>query len=79
MGGHHVKFERRQLSGYATLTRQANALVRGGTGGADVLAAGQARFVYGELRFMNNDSGHYKPSGTSAETAAANAFSNATR
>ncbi|NOU23505.1 MAG: hypothetical protein HOO93_17295 [Methyloglobulus sp.] len=47
------------------------------SGGADVFAAGEAKFVNGQLKYINNDSGHYKPSGATAETSATNAFSNA--
>ncbi|PHS31217.1 MAG: hypothetical protein COA95_07180 [Methylophaga sp.] len=42
--------------------------------GADVLAAGEAKFVNGQLRTINNASGHYKPSGKTAQNAAVSAF-----
>jgi hypothetical protein len=37
---------------------------------------GVMRIVNGEVRAINNASGHYKPSGSSAQTAAKNAFAN---
>ena len=45
--------------------------------GADVLPAGEARFVSGKLKSLDNASGHYKPSGISARNAAETAFQNA--
>ncbi len=45
--------------------------------GADVLAAGEARFVNGALRSIDNASGHYRPSGTMAQSAAESAFQRA--
>jgi hypothetical protein len=62
---------------------RSGALVTGRTihptlsGGADVLAAGEARFVNGALRSINNASGHYRPSGASAQAAAEAAFGRA--
>ncbi|MGH8051121.1 MAG: RHS repeat-associated core domain-containing protein [Arenimonas sp.] len=47
------------------------------SGGANVLAAGEARFVNGALKSLNNASGHYKPSGPSAAEAAESAFERA--
>ncbi|WP_315774135.1 MULTISPECIES: RHS repeat-associated core domain-containing protein [unclassified Bradyrhizobium] len=47
------------------------------SGGADVRAAGEARFVNGELRAIDNASGHYQPSGLSAQAAAEEAFGKA--
>ena len=44
---------------------------------ADVLAAGEAKFVNGYLRYIDNFSGHYKPSGISAQNAAEAAFNRA--
>ncbi|MBI3560322.1 MAG: hypothetical protein HY080_01200 [Gammaproteobacteria bacterium] len=44
--------------------------------GRDVRAAGEAKFVNGELRSLNNNSGHYQPSGNSARDTALNAFEN---
>jgi hypothetical protein len=44
------------------------------SGGRDVLAAGEARFVRGEVRSIDNVSGHYRPSGTAAQSAAEAAF-----
>lgn len=43
--------------------------------GADVLAAGEVRFVNGGVRSIDNASGHYRPSGDSAKRAAEAAFS----
>jgi len=45
--------------------------------GAEVLAAGEARFVNGALRSLDNASGHYRPSGASAQQAAEAAFNRA--
>lgn len=42
--------------------------------GGDVLAAGEVHIVNGQIRSVNNASGHYRPSGSSAQTAAENAF-----
>ncbi|MFC4036099.1 RHS repeat-associated core domain-containing protein [Streptomyces polygonati] len=47
------------------------------TGGADVLAAGEVRFKSGRMTEVNNRSGHYKPYGANAESAAVDAFNNA--
>jgi len=47
------------------------------SGGADVLAAGEARFVNGRLQSINNASGHYQPSGAAAQSAAESAFERA--
>ncbi len=46
-------------------------------GGVNVLAAGEARFVNGAVKWLNNKSGHYKPSGLSAQNAAESAFQKA--
>lgn len=43
-------------------------------GGRPVLAAGEFRVANGELRFVDNYSGHYRPSGASAQFQAENAF-----
>jgi hypothetical protein len=64
------------------VTASGNLIVRrtGRTslaGGAAVLAAGEARFVNGALRSVNNASGHYRPSGASARSAAEAAFGRA--
>ena len=40
-------------------------------------AAGEGRIVNGEVKFIDNNSGHYKPSGYSAKDAAETAFRNA--
>jgi RHS repeat-associated protein len=45
--------------------------------GADVIAAGEAQFVNGSLRFIDNFSGHYRPNGISAQRAAEAAFGRA--
>jgi hypothetical protein len=45
--------------------------------GADVLAAGEVRFVNGTLRSIDNASGHYRPTGAAAQNAAETAFSRA--
>lgn len=45
--------------------------------GAGVTAAGEARFVNGAIRSLNNASGHYRPAGDSARQAAEGAFNNA--
>lgn len=42
--------------------------------GGDVLAAGEVHIVSGQIRSINNASGHYRPSGSSAQSAAENAF-----
>ena len=42
--------------------------------GQDVLAAGEAKFVNGELRYIDNKSGHYQPSGDAAKHEALKAF-----
>jgi hypothetical protein len=44
--------------------------------GGDVLAAGEFRIVQGEIRAINNASGHYKPFGPGAQAAAEEAFGN---
>ncbi len=43
--------------------------------GGDVLAAGEVHIVNGQIRSINNASGHYQPSGSAAQSAAENAFS----
>ena len=45
--------------------------------GRDVLAAGEAKFVNGQLRYIDNFSGHYQPSGQAAQNAALQAFERA--
>ena len=42
--------------------------------GGDVLAAGEVRIVNGEVVSINNASGHYRPSGPTAQVAAEDAF-----
>ncbi|UCV08561.1 hypothetical protein [Dechloromonas denitrificans] len=62
---------------------ESGELIIGKTGhislsqGGDVLAAGEARFVNGNLRLINNSSGHYRPNGASAQSAAEKAFNKA--
>lgn|GEM_PF-2508872 len=62
---------------------ESGELVLGRTGhtslsrGADVMAAGEARFVNGALNSINNASGHYRPSGKEASEAAEAAFNQA--
>lgn len=45
--------------------------------GANVQAAGEAKFVNGQLKWIDNASGHYKPSGSAAQNAAVSAFEQA--
>lgn len=45
--------------------------------GGAVRSAGEARFVHGKLRTLNNASGHYQPSGASAQKATESAFERA--
>jgi filamentous hemagglutinin len=45
--------------------------------GADVLAAGEARFFQGAVKRIDNMSGHYQPAGASAQAAAEAAFNRA--
>ena len=65
------------------IVKESGELVIGRTGhtslsgGANVLAAGEARFANGELRSLNNASGHYEPSGSSARNTAESAFQRA--
>jgi hypothetical protein len=42
--------------------------------GKPVQAAGEVQFVNGKVKFLNNKSGHYKPSGESAKNKALEAF-----
>jgi hypothetical protein len=44
------------------------------SGGGDVIAAGEVRFVNGTVRSLNNASGHYRPTGDSPRKAAESAF-----
>ena len=46
-------------------------------GGQPVLAAGEVRVGGGRIKEVNNASGHYEPSGSSAQSAAALAFQRA--
>lgn len=45
--------------------------------GKDVLAAGEGKILNGNVNFLDNASGHYLPTGQSAQQAAVDAFSNA--
>jgi hypothetical protein len=84
-----VTFPARQIQkvGYsgklAYVVTESGELVIGRTGhislsrGSAVLAAGEARFVNGELRVIDNASGHYQPKGLSAQNAAETAFQRA--
>jgi hypothetical protein len=45
--------------------------------GADVLAAGEVKFFNGAVKRIDNNSGHYKPSGFEAQSAAEAAFNRA--
>lgn len=47
------------------------------TGGLPVRAAGEARFVNGQLRAFNNNSGHYRPHGSESARDAERAFDDA--
>jgi hypothetical protein len=46
-------------------------------GGGSVQAAGEVEIVNGQITVLNNGSGHYLPTGPSAQAAAENAFKNA--
>ena len=46
-------------------------------GGGPVKAAGEVRLVHGQIKYIDNSSGHYLPSGSSAEESATTAFENA--
>ncbi len=58
-------------SGEVVIGRGGHSLL---SGGGDVLAAGEVKFVNGVVRTLNNASGHYRPSGDSARKAAESAF-----
>jgi RHS repeat-associated protein len=87
--GPAVRFSASQIQqvGYSGrlnyIVDEAGSLVIGRTGhtslagGAPVQAAGEARFVDGALRGLDNASGHYRPVGESAKKAAENAFEKA--
>lgn len=45
--------------------------------GPDVLAAGEVKLVRGEVHYIDNSSGHYLPTGASAQRAAEAAFERA--
>lgn len=45
------------------------------TGGQPVQSAGEVRVVNGQLKYMDNASGHYQPSGLGAQSVAEQAFS----
>jgi len=42
--------------------------------GQNVLAAGEGKVLWGEVKYIDNASGHYLPQGSSAESAAVKAF-----
>jgi len=67
--------------GKLILGRRNNQQVGGGhidlAWGEPVLAAGYCSFVGGKLKWMDNTSGHYQPSGESAKNAAEKAFKKA--
>lgn len=42
-----------------------------------MIAAGEVKFVNGQLKSLDNASGHYQPSGASAQEAAESAFQQA--
>jgi hypothetical protein len=46
-------------------------------GGTSVRAAGEVRLYGGQIKFIDNASGHYKPNGIEARQAAESAFRNA--
>jgi hypothetical protein len=58
-------------SGEVAVGRGGHSLL---SGGGDVLAAGEVRFVNGVIKEINNASGHYRPTGDSAKNAAESAF-----
>lgn len=43
--------------------------------GKPVIAAGEVKILSGKVKYIDNTSGHYEPSGRAAQTAAENAFS----
>ncbi|MDR3443764.1 hypothetical protein [Dyella sp.] len=45
------------------------------TGGEAVNAAGEVKFVNGDIKYIDNSSGHYQPFGPNAQSAAEQAFS----
>ena len=45
--------------------------------GENILAGGKGRIYSGQVKFLDNASGHYLPEGQSAQDAAVNAFGNA--
>ena len=45
-------------------------------GGQDVLAAGEGKVLWGMVKSLDNASGHYLPTGPSAESSALDAFEN---
>jgi RHS repeat-associated protein len=46
-------------------------------GGNPVIAAGEVKIVNGQIRYVDNSSGHYEPVGASAQNAAIDAFNKA--
>jgi filamentous hemagglutinin len=67
--------------GTLIMGRQKRDVIGGGhidlASGKDVLAAGEVKFVDGKIRYIDNSSGHYLPSGKVARDAALNAFQDA--
>ncbi|MEE4857088.1 hypothetical protein V2K27_04755 [Pseudomonas alliivorans] len=43
--------------------------------GKPVIAAGEVKILSGKVKYIDNTSGHYEPSGHAAQAAAENAFS----
>jgi len=67
-------------SGELLLGRRANELGGGHidlAGGAPVQAAGEVLFIRGQVRMLDNTSGHYHPSGPQAQAVAETAFQEA--
>ena len=61
-------------SGELVIGRTGHTSLSGGSG---VIAAGEVKFVNGQVKTLNNASGHYRPSGESAKNAAESAFERA--
>jgi filamentous hemagglutinin len=47
------------------------------TGGADVQSAGEVQLLNGDIRWIDNSSGHYQPFGPTLQPVTENAFNNA--
>lgn len=64
--------------GHLVVGREFNGLGGGHidlAAGAPVISAGSVKIVGGKIKYIDNSSGHYEPSGTSAKVAAEKAFS----